>query len=201
MPDDIVTVEQLAQLSVNNYVQSLKDQLQRVVYARSEAAFAAGDAARDAICTPQALRRRQRKIRATLLDCIGGLPSLQTPLNVKVAGRVEEKGFDIENLVYESRPKTYVTANLYVPHGITKPRGAVLLLCGHDGEGKQAYHTVCVPLVRAGLVVMVQDPMPGFADGVRARLYNQEGCRAFVFPGILAYCDLPDLRKWRKARG
>jgi hypothetical protein len=43
-----------------------------------------------------------------------------------------------------------------------------------------------------------RDAMPGFADWVRARLYDQYGCRALVLPGVLAYCDLPDLRKWRR---
>jgi hypothetical protein len=48
--------------------------------------------------------------------------------------------------------------------------------------------------------VEVREPMPGFADWVRARLYEQAGCRAFVLPGVLGYFDLPDLRRWRKGR-
>ena len=88
MPDDVIAVAQLAQVSVGSYTHNLKDQLQRVVYARSEAAFAAGDAARDAIGSLPALQRRQRKLRAALLDCIGGLPSSETPLHERVAGRV-----------------------------------------------------------------------------------------------------------------
>ncbi len=46
--------------------------------------------------------------------------------------------------------------------------------------------------------VEVREPMTGFADWVRSRLYDPVGTRAFVLPGVLAYCDLPELRKWRK---
>jgi hypothetical protein len=47
--------------------------------------------------------------------------------------------------------------------------------------------------------IEAHEPLTGFTAWVRARLYDQHGCRAFVLPGVLAYCDLPDLRKWRKS--
>jgi hypothetical protein len=159
----------LEQLSAGNYLHNLKDQLQRSICGRSETAFAAGDAARDAIRTRAALRKRQQMARTALLNALGGLPPLDTPLKVKVTGRVAEPGFDIEKLIYESRPGTYVTAHLYLPRGITQPRGAVLLLCGHDGEGKQAYLNVCRSLVQAGLVVLAQDPI---GQGERLSYYE-----------------------------
>src|ERR1035437_6760311 len=112
MPDDVTTVGLLEQTSAHNYLHDLKDQLPRVVYSRSEQAFAAGDAARDAIRTRAALRRRQRIVRAAFADALGGVPHSGTPLKVKVVGRLSESGFDIEKLIYESRPRTYVTANL-----------------------------------------------------------------------------------------
>lgn len=44
--------------SANNYSHNMKDQFQRLVYGRSEEAFAAGDAARDAITFMAQLERR-----------------------------------------------------------------------------------------------------------------------------------------------
>jgi cephalosporin-C deacetylase-like acetyl esterase len=54
-----------------------------------------------------------------------------------------------------------VTANLYLPHGITQPRGAVLFLSGHHAEAKHVaqYQVVCRHLAKAGLVVLAQDPI------------------------------------------
>ena len=40
---------------------------------------------------------------------------MQTPLNAKVMGETQMEGFRIEKVVYESQPKFYVTALLYVP--------------------------------------------------------------------------------------
>jgi hypothetical protein len=48
-------------------------------------------------------------------------PDQRPPLNAKVTGVVERPGYRIEKLYYESLPKLYVTANLYVPNGLTPP--------------------------------------------------------------------------------
>ena len=54
------------------------------------------------------------------------------PLNVKLTGIVERPGYRIEKLYYESLPKLYVTANLYVPNHLTAPAPGVLYVCGHS---------------------------------------------------------------------
>lgn len=171
MSDNATTLEQLAQVSSANSLYDLKSQMQRAIYGRSEVAFAAGDAARDAIQTPAALRQRQKMVRAAFTAAVGGLPSSETPLNVKVVGRIEEQGFAIEKLIYEPRPNTFLTANLYLPHGITKPRGAVLFVCGHarDGKHDDRYQIVCRHLVQAGLIVLAQDPI---GQGERLSYYE-----------------------------
>ena len=45
---------------------------------------------------------------------LGG-PLERGPLNPRVTGVVERPGYRIEKLYFESRPRLYVTANLYVP--------------------------------------------------------------------------------------
>ncbi|WP_414660328.1 alpha/beta hydrolase family protein [Horticoccus sp. 23ND18S-11] len=137
-------------------------QLRDHIYERSRRFFAAGDAARDALTTPEAVRARQELIRLTVVASLGGLPSLTTPLNARVTGTVEGDGFRIEKIIFESRPRHYVTANLYVPNARPSSRtGAVLFLSGHHNAAKQVaeYQLVCQVLARAGLVVLSQDPV------------------------------------------
>ena len=48
-----------------------------------------------------------------MIASLGGLPSADTPLNARMTGTVEGDGFRIEKIIFESRPRHYVTANLY----------------------------------------------------------------------------------------
>jgi len=156
-----MNLNELEQHSPNHYFYDVGDQLKQHIYRRSEAAFAAGDAARDAITTRAMIEVRQQEIRSFLLQSLGGLPPLDTPLNARVVGTVAAAGFRIEKIIFESRPGNYVTANLYLPDNISEPRGAVLFLCGHHEQAKHAdeYQMVCRHLVHAGLIVLAQDPI------------------------------------------
>ncbi len=139
----------------------VRSQLQRFLERRSEEALAAGDAARDSITSSEDLCARQEHMRREFIACLGGLPPSDTPLNARTVGMIQRDGFSIEKVIFEARPGVFVTANLYVPDGIVSPRGAVLFVCGHHYEAKQhpEYQTVCQYLVRAGLVVLAQDPV------------------------------------------
>lgn len=137
-------------------------QLKDHVYERSRRFFAAGDAERDAIGTVEAVRQRQENIRRFVIASVGGLPSADTPLNPRVTGTVDGDGFRIEKIIFESRPRHYVTANLYLP--LNRPAGrtaAVLFLSGHHDTAKvvSEYQNVCQILARAGLIVLSQDPV------------------------------------------
>ncbi len=157
-------------------------QLKDHVYARSARYFAQGDAARDALKTPEAVRARQTEIRRFIIESIGGLPSSDTPLNARITGTVDGAGFTIEKLIFESRPKHYVTANLYLPAERTGRRGAVLFLSGHHNTAKQfaEYQIVCQTLVHSGLIVLAQDPI---GQGERLSYYDAETKRILVRPG------------------
>src|SRR5437773_9631853 len=117
----------------------VRDHLKPHVYGRSERVFAARDAARDATTT------RQRELRAFLIASLGDLPPMDTALEPQIVGAVEGKGFRVEKVIFQSRPRHYVTANLYLPDGLDKPHGAVLFLSGHGSLAKAApeYQIVC----------------------------------------------------------
>ena len=148
-------------VSPNAWHYEVKSQLQRFVYARSAEAFAEGDAARDALATPDDVRARQERMRDAFIANLGGLPASDTPLNARTVGTVQCQGYTIEKVIFESRPGVFVTANLYLPEGMEGPRGAVLFVCGHSYEAKAypRYQDVCQCLVRAGLIVLAQDPV------------------------------------------
>ena len=82
-----------------------------------------------------------------------------------MTGTVERPGYRIEKLTFESRPRLYVTANLYVPAG-TGRHPAILGPLGHSGNGKAwpSYQKLFSNLARKGYVVLAYDP---FGQGER----------------------------------
>jgi hypothetical protein len=140
---------------------------------RSHAAYDHGDQLRDSISCIAEFEARREHLRGKFIESFGGLPPTDTPLNAVVTGVVRACGYRVENVIFESRPKTYVTANLYVPDGVCRPTGAVLFLCGHLEKAKQdgEYHAVCRDLALAGLVVLAQDPI---GQGERFSYYSRE---------------------------
>jgi dienelactone hydrolase len=64
------------------------------------------------------LDRRRQAQRAQLLRGLGLDPMPpRTPLNARVTGVLQRKGYRIEKIVFESRPNFPVTGHLYVPEG------------------------------------------------------------------------------------
>ncbi len=117
-----------------------------------------------AISTRQQVLERQKTIAAELWKMLGG-PLDRTPLNGRVTGTVERPGYRIEKLTFESRPRLYVTANLYVPTGAGR-RPAILAPLGHSANGKAwpSYQKLFSNLARKGYVVLAYDP---FGQGER----------------------------------
>jgi len=95
---------------------------------------------------------------------LGG-PLDRGPLNPRVIGVVERPGYRIEKLTFESRPRLYVTANLYLPAG-TGRHPAILAPLGHSANGKAwpSYQKLFSNLARKGYVVLAYDP---FGQGER----------------------------------
>ena len=89
----------------------------------------------------------------------------KTPLQAVVTGTLRGDGFVVEMLHYQSRPRLYVTANLYrradAKEGERLP--AVLYVCGHSGRGrngnKTAYQSHGIWFARHGYVCLVLDTL------------------------------------------
>lgn len=63
-------------------------QLKDHIYERSRRLFARGEAERDALKTPAAVKPRQAAIQKFIAESLGGLPPSKTPLNARTTGTV-----------------------------------------------------------------------------------------------------------------
>ena len=101
---------------------NLRDKLSNHVMKRSEQAFEKAAEARDAINSIEEFEKYTDKMRKLFIDSLGGIPyDPELPLNAKVTGVIEEVGLRIEKVIFETRPKVYMTANLYLPEKRKNP--------------------------------------------------------------------------------
>ena len=87
----------------------------------------------------------------------------RTPLNAKVTGTIRREGYRVEKVIFESQPKHFVTALLFLPDSDRKtpPCPGVLVPCGHskNGKGHDAYQAMGVLLALNGMAALVVDPI------------------------------------------
>lgn len=150
----------------------VKNQLIREVYNRSADSFSLGRKMKDSLMSPEDLKMHNAFMREKLIRALGGLPENTGALNDRITGIVQCEGCRIEKVVFEARPKVYVTANVYVPDAVSSSRGAVLFLCGHHDSAKHAevYQKVCRYIAKTGLIVMAADPT---GQGERSDYYER----------------------------
>jgi len=115
----------------------------------------------------------QDELRRAMRKVFGRYPR-RTPLNPEIVGTLERDGYRVERIIFESRPNFPVTANLYVPDGLSGPAPAVLGVCGHSAEGKGElfYQSFSQGLARKGFVVLIFDPM---SQGERLQYFDGKG--------------------------
>ncbi|HJN16555.1 MAG TPA: acetylxylan esterase, partial [Armatimonadota bacterium] len=121
--------------------------------------------------------KRKKRVKKDLAKALGLSPlPKRTPLNAQMTGTSERDKYTIENVVFESRPGFFVTANLYVPKGLERPAPAVVVVPGHamdDGKNYGLYQMAQIGLARMGFVVLGYDPigqgerkLPGFSHNL-----------------------------------
>lgn len=178
-----MNIQELQTLAPSRMSFSVTDQFKNYVFSRSDRCFAAGDRERESIQTQEDLFKRQAYIRAAFLDCIGGLPSFDTPLEPQITGTLLFDGYRVEKVIFCSRPRVYVTCNLYIPDGIQSPSGAVLMVMGHapDGKADENYQRVALHMVRAGLIVLSMDST---GLGERLNYWDSEANAPVVNPTV-----------------
>jgi dienelactone hydrolase len=112
--------------------------------------------------TPEQIAVYQKNLREQFLKAIGGLPE-KTPLNPRVAGTVRREGYTVEKVIFESQPKHYVTALLFLPDEkrFASPFPGVIVPCGHALEAKayEAYQIMGASLALNGMAALAFDPI------------------------------------------
>jgi len=133
------------------------------------------------IRTPAELQTYQTQTAARLRLILGEFPP-RTPLNAKNVGWLDRSGYRVEKVIFESRPRYYVTANAYVPHSQQGPFPAVLCPVGHWGAGKffEDYQRLGAYLARRGFLVLVYDSA---GQGERQQYWDPVMNRTLLSPG------------------
>jgi dienelactone hydrolase len=129
--------------------------------------------------TPEQIAAYQTKLREKFLEALGGLPE-RTPLNAKVTGTAARDGYRVEKIIFESQPKFFVTALLFLPDAnrFKPPYPGVLVPCGHskNGKGSNDYQGVGALLALSGMAALVVDPID---QGERGQYLGSDGWPKF----------------------
>ncbi|MEN8203014.1 MAG: hypothetical protein ABFS28_10490 [Bacteroidota bacterium] len=95
-------------------------------------------------------------------------------LNVRYTGTIQQEGFRIEKLYYESLPGLYVPANLYIPDHITEPAPAILYLCEHTSSQKVYLQPHPRKFAELGFVCLITETIQyGEVRGEHAGCYSR----------------------------
>jgi cephalosporin-C deacetylase-like acetyl esterase len=112
--------------------------------------------------TEEQIAEYQKHLREKFVEVLGGLPE-RTPLNPQVTGIVHREGYHLEKIIFESQPKHYVTAALFLPETdkYKPPYPGVLVPCGHakNAKGYESYQKMGALLALNGMAALVFDPI------------------------------------------
>ena len=132
------------------------------VFRQVLAADEAADRAWGALSSKEALAAHQNRLRERWIASFGGFPA-RAPLNARVTGSVAREGYRLEKILFESQPGLVVTAHLFLPQApaFKPPFPAVLICCGHSGNGKASkdYQRGAVLAAQAGVAALIYDPI------------------------------------------
>lgn len=129
------------------------------------------------IRTLSAWQQRQQWVRKTLAEVVGPFPA-KTPLQATVTGTVEQPGYRIENIVFQSQPGFFVTSTLFVPNttGGNKKTPAIVYCSGHSQTGYRSYQKIILNLVQKGFIVFAFDPV---GQGERLQYFDTATGKSF----------------------
>ncbi len=125
--------------------------------------------------TVEQIEAYQAEMKAKFVEALGGFPE-RTPLNARVTGVVERAGYVVEKVVFESRPRHFVTGLLFVPadERFAKPYPGVLVPCGHSDTAKayDLYQRAGALMALNGIAAFVFDPID---QGERSQYLDANG--------------------------
>lgn len=140
--------------------EQLKSQLGRSLRDQISAANRASSEAWAKIQTREDWEKFRAEKIGLLRKSLGTLPPRLAKPKLMVTGRIDGEGFQIQNLVYESRPGLAVTANLYVPQPLRdKMPGIAIAHSHHNPKWEGELQEMGMTWARAGCYVLVPDAL------------------------------------------
>ncbi len=141
--------------------------------------------------------RLKQELRAKFWESLGGMPQEKCPLLVRRVPGPKGDGWEVERVIYQSRPGFFVTGNLYRPTGRAGPFPAILRLIGHSTAGKQSRGVISmhVELACKGYLTLAIDSLGqgermehghGYGEGSPTSNHYGIGARAFLVGANLA---------------
>ena len=132
---------------------------------------------------------------AALRKWMGPFPE-RVPLAVRVTKEYAGEGYRRQDLVYQSRPGLWVTANLYLPERPEKGRpGMVIVHSHHRPRWQSELQDMGILWARLGCEVLIMDQID---HGERLQTYpwNREGYHARYITGMQMYVSGESLIQW-----
>ncbi|TDE18408.1 alpha/beta hydrolase family protein [Dyadobacter psychrotolerans] len=123
-----------------------------------------------ALSSKKAMEQYRDKSIERYRSIVGSFPA-KSDLKVKITGTKNYQGFTVENILFQSTPGRYVTANLYLPDK-KGPSPGILILAGHGMSGKGSAQKEALILVQNGFAALTVDPV---GQGERVQLLDGEG--------------------------
>ncbi|HHW48323.1 MAG TPA: hypothetical protein GXX14_06870 [Clostridiaceae bacterium] len=139
----------------------------------AEESFAKIDKIRFKHVNEGTVEQYQVELRKKFKKSLGNFIENKCPLNAQTTGIIELDNYYIEKVIYESLPKFYVTANLYIPKNLKAKAPAILINLGHwdDGKADHDHQKLAGNLAAMGFVVLIYDPI---GQGERIQLLNKK---------------------------
>jgi dienelactone hydrolase len=150
--------------------------------------------------TQPALRRRLIEALGLSPERVAAAPEARGDLRARIVGTVDrsQDGYRVERVEYQTSPRFYVSANLYLPASVPAGRRlpAVLSPHGHWQTGKHTRHIQIrsANLARRGYAVLVVDTI---GQSERTFMGHREpACHALLYAGA----SMPGLQVWDNIR-
>ncbi len=166
------TADELNFLKALTDFQQIRSMLPSYVNGRAASLLRERSAEIERISTKPGVEKRRAYTREKMLQALGGLPE-RTPLNARTVAVLDREDYKIEKVIFESQPRFYVTANLYLPKKGTAPYPGILFPLGHEEGAKahSAWQQVLVSLAKKGFVALAWDTL---GQGERVQLYDPD---------------------------
>jgi len=164
--------EELNFLKALTDFQQIRSMLPSYVNGRAAALLRERSAEIERISTRQCVEKRRAYTREKMIQALGGLPS-RTPLNARTVAVLDRDDYKVEKVIFESQPRFYVTANLYLPKKGTAPYPGILFPLDHEEGAKahSAWQQVLISLAKKGFVALAWDTL---GQGERVQLYDPD---------------------------